>query len=102
MIEEQAKMPDYEQPKLLTTDINEKMDGLKREISYLINKAKYFRPKPKKKPESEKVKTNKTKTEEKEEKETKDDQEKETKNEEAIHCCGVCSTWCLCQQRPNC
>ena len=33
MIDEQAKVPDYEQPKLLTKDINEKMDGKWKSLS---------------------------------------------------------------------
>ena len=79
MLAEQSQVPDYEQPKLLSIDINDKMDALKREINYLISKAKYFKPKPKKKPVSETKETsNKTKTEEGE----KDKEEKDNKNEE--------------------
>ena len=61
MIAEQSKVPDYEQPKLLTTDIADKIESLKREINYLITKAKYFKPKPKK-TVNENDKTNKNKT----------------------------------------
>lgn len=50
MINEQAKVPDNQTPKLLSTDVAEKIDGLKREVSYLVNKIKYFRPKTTKKP----------------------------------------------------
>lgn len=47
MLNEQAKVSDSEQPKLLSTDISDKMDELKREIGYLTSKIKYFRPKKK-------------------------------------------------------
>jgi hypothetical protein len=45
MLTEQSKLGDDEHPKLLTSDLDEKADALKREISYLVNKAKYFKPK---------------------------------------------------------
>ena len=82
MLEEQSKTPDHEQPKLLTTDINEKIDGLKREVNYLITKAKYFKPKPKK-PATDANKANATKTEnDKKEEETKEKEETKTEEQE--------------------
>ncbi|XP_063441737.1 hypoxia up-regulated protein 1-like isoform X3 [Mytilus trossulus] len=58
MIEEQKKTPDSEKPKLLVEDIALKLQALDREVKYLINKAKNFKPKPKPKP----AKSNTTKT----------------------------------------
>lgn len=58
MLNEQAKVSDNEQPKLLSTDISDKIDELKREIGYLSSKIKYFRPK--KKPVENTNKTNST------------------------------------------
>jgi hypothetical protein len=69
MVSEQAKVPDYEQPKLLTADISDKVDALKREINYMITKAKYFKPKPKKPTSADGNKGNQTKTEDKRENE---------------------------------
>jgi hypothetical protein len=43
-------LADNEQPKLLSNDIVDKMDALKREVSYLVTKIKYFRPPTKKTP----------------------------------------------------
>lgn len=63
MIEEQSKTPDNETPKLLSTDITDKIESLKREVGYLVTKIKYFRPPTKKTPlkTDEKTKTaNKT------------------------------------------
>jgi len=54
MLNEQAKVSDNEQPKLLVSDIHNKMEELKREVNYLLNKIKYFRPKTTKKPETTK------------------------------------------------
>ncbi|VDI13919.1 Hypothetical predicted protein [Mytilus galloprovincialis] len=64
MIEEQKKTPDSEKPKLLVEDIALKLQALDREVKYLINKAKNFKPKPKPKPKSNTTKTdgNTTKT----------------------------------------
>jgi hypothetical protein len=53
MLNEQAKLADHEQPKLLSADIHNKMEELKREVNYLLTKIKYFRPKTTKKPEPE-------------------------------------------------
>ena len=47
MHEEQAAAPGHEKPKLLVEDIARKIGELDREVKYLINKAKTFRPKPK-------------------------------------------------------
>jgi hypothetical protein len=48
MLNEQAKVADNEDPKLLSNDILDKMDELKREVNYLVSKIKYFKPKTKK------------------------------------------------------
>lgn len=48
-------MPDYEKPKLLLDDLGAKMQALDREVKYLINKAKTY--KPKSKPKTPKNKT---------------------------------------------
>ena len=61
MTAEQAKTPLTEKPKVLVEDIARKINDVDREVKYLINKAKVFRPKEKKKEK----KTNETKTEEK-------------------------------------
>ncbi len=58
MIAEQAKAADNETPKLLSTDIQEKAENLKREVGYLVTKIKYFRP-PTKKPEPKAPKSEK-------------------------------------------
>lgn len=50
MMNEQAKLPENEDPKLLSNDISDKMEELKREVNYLVSKIKYFRPKTTKKP----------------------------------------------------
>lgn len=63
MVKEQSAIPDYEKPKLVVEDIAFKMQALDREVKYLINKAKTFRPKPKTKPAKNKTETNNTKTE---------------------------------------
>lgn len=84
MLNEQAKVPDYEQPKLLTSDINDKMDELKREVNYLISKAKYFRPKPK--TTTPKPKTEETKPEQEQQQqegdESKNSEETPSQNDE--------------------
>ena len=88
MVQEQAKTPDNESPKLLSTDIADKSENLKREVGYLVTKIKYFRPPTKKTPlktDEEKVKTaNKTNsTNEKETVETDETKTEESKSEEA-------------------
>lgn len=67
MLNEQAKVADHEEPKLLSKDITDKVEALKREVNYLLSKIKYFRPK--KKATDEKVK-NATSTNEKPKKES--------------------------------
>ncbi|XP_052804905.1 hypoxia up-regulated protein 1-like isoform X2 [Mya arenaria] len=54
-VKEQSQIPDYETPKLLLEDIGRRMQALDREVKYLINKAKTYKPKAK--PKSEKNKT---------------------------------------------
>ncbi|XP_021370536.1 hypoxia up-regulated protein 1-like [Mizuhopecten yessoensis] len=46
-VKEQKKMLNTEKPKLLVQDIGMKIQALDREVKYLINKAKNFRPKAK-------------------------------------------------------
>ena len=86
MLNEQAKLADHEQPKLLSTDINNKMEELKREVNYLLTKIKYFRPKTTKKPEPEtpkKSSSNSTEQTPKDKEEsTKSDKEENGKSEE--------------------
>jgi hypothetical protein len=52
MQEDQKKMPMHEKPKLLVEDIARKIGDLDREVKYLMNKLKTFRPKPKPKAEN--------------------------------------------------
>ncbi len=47
MHEEQEKTPLYEKPKLTVEEVARKIGELDREVKYLVNKAKTFRPKPK-------------------------------------------------------
>jgi len=61
MLTEQGKLADYEAPKLLSADIADKIDALRREVNYLISKAKYFKPKPKATPKANTTKTEETK-----------------------------------------
>jgi hypothetical protein len=75
---------------LLSADIADKIDALRREVNYLISKAKYFKPKPKPTPKPTTTKTEETKEdagkEEKAEKEPEEekaqDQESEQKQDE--------------------
>lgn len=67
MEEEQAKLPLSEPPKLTIKLITEKMAALDREVKYLVNKAKFWKPKKVPKKPSNETKEgseNKTKTEE--------------------------------------
>lgn len=68
MEEEQTKLPLSAPPKLTIKLITEKMAALDREVKYLVNKAKFWKPKkvPKKSSNETKEETseNKTKTEE--------------------------------------
>lgn len=43
---EQAKLPSTERPVLLSKDIEAKMMALDREVQYLLNKAKFTKPRP--------------------------------------------------------
>lgn len=43
---EQAKLPATEKPVLLSKDIEAKMMALDREVQYLLNKAKFTKPRP--------------------------------------------------------
>lgn len=45
---EQSKLSPTEKPVLLTKDIDLKIAALDREVQYLLNKAKFAKPKPKK------------------------------------------------------
>ncbi|KAM9299356.1 hypoxia up-regulated protein 1 [Gastrophryne carolinensis] len=49
---EQAKLPETEKPILLSKDIEQKLGALDREVQYLLNKAKFIKPKPKPKPKN--------------------------------------------------
>lgn len=86
LIDEQSKLKDYEEPKLTSVDVSDKIDALKREVSYLVTKIKYFRPPTKKTPlknDEEKAKTAKKETESDDEKKTDTgDDNKETKKAE--------------------
>ncbi|XP_045432145.1 hypoxia up-regulated protein 1 isoform X3 [Pipistrellus kuhlii] len=50
---EQAKLPATEKPVLLSKDIEAKMMALDREVQYLLNKAKFAKPRPKPKDKNE-------------------------------------------------
>lgn len=50
---EQAKLPATEKPVLLSKDIEAKMVALDREVQYLLNKAKFAKPRPKPKDKNE-------------------------------------------------
>lgn len=50
---EQAKLPTTEKPVLLSKDIEAKMMALDREVQYLLNKAKFAKPRPKPKDKNE-------------------------------------------------
>jgi len=83
MINEQAKVSDNQNPKLLSTDIAEKTENLKREVGYLVTKIKYFRPKTTKKPPTVTPKptaANKT-TEEQHQQQAKPPTQEETEEE---------------------
>ena len=60
MLNEQAKVAENETPKLLSADISDRIDALKREVNYLVSKIKYFRPKTTKKPPTVKKPANST------------------------------------------
>lgn len=50
---EQAKLPTTEKPVLLSKDIEAKMMALDREVQYLLNKAKFTKPRPRPKDKNE-------------------------------------------------
>ncbi|MGH0129777.1 UNVERIFIED_CONTAM: hypothetical protein FKN15_059461 [Acipenser sinensis] len=54
---EQEKRPATERPVLLSKDIEAKLGLLDREVKYLLNKAKFTKPKPKAKPKDNSTKT---------------------------------------------
>ncbi|XP_069804031.1 hypoxia up-regulated protein 1 isoform X1 [Dendropsophus ebraccatus] len=54
---EQAKLSATERPVLLSKDIEQKLAALDREIQYLLNKAKFSKPKPRPKPKSNTTKS---------------------------------------------
>ncbi|XP_053308574.1 hypoxia up-regulated protein 1 isoform X2 [Spea bombifrons] len=62
---EQAKLVATEKPVLLSKDIEQKLGALDREVQYLLNKAKFSKPKPKKKSNATKSDKNTTENEEK-------------------------------------
>lgn len=72
MIQEQSALPDYEKPKLVVEDIALKMQALDREVKYLINKAKTFKPKTKPKTAKNKTDSNATEEDSNDKKETSD------------------------------
>lgn len=75
MHEEQEKTPAHEKPKYLVEDIGRKIAELDREVKYLINKAKTYKPKVKvEKTESNETETEKTDDSEKEESEKKEEE----------------------------
>ncbi|ELT93277.1 hypothetical protein CAPTEDRAFT_179511 [Capitella teleta] len=74
---EQAKTPSHEKPRYTVEDVARKINDLDREVKYLINKAKTFKPKVK-----VEKKTNETKTVETKEKAEKDESKTEEKIEE--------------------
>ncbi|KAM8927977.1 hypoxia up-regulated protein 1 isoform 1-T1 [Pelodytes ibericus] len=62
---EQGKLSFTDKPVLLSKDIEQKLSALDREIQYLLNKAKFSKPKPKKKTNTTKSDKNTTESEEK-------------------------------------
>lgn len=62
MVKEQSEIPDYEKPKLLLEDLGGKMQALDREVKYLINKAKTYKPKTKPKASNKTADKNETET----------------------------------------
>ena len=67
MEKDQREAPLSEKPKVTVEDIATKIQALDREVNYLLNKAKMFRPKPKK---EEKNSTKSSNTTEKTDSET--------------------------------
>jgi hypothetical protein len=86
---EQAALQDSDQPKLLTSDINDKGEALRREVNYLITKSKYFKPKtttkaPKEEKDSKKESKSESDSQKAKDTKTKDETntEKEAENKE--------------------
>ncbi|XP_078538328.1 hypoxia up-regulated protein 1 isoform X1 [Lissotriton helveticus] len=61
-VAEQGKLAPSEKPVLLSKDIELKLGMLDREVQYLLNKAKFAKPKPKKDKEKSKAETDKNAT----------------------------------------
>lgn len=61
-VAEQGKLAPSEKPVLLSKDIEMKLGMLDREVQYLLNKAKFAKPKPKKDKEKSKAETDKNAT----------------------------------------
>lgn len=59
---EQSKLPPTEKPLLLSKDIDLKIAALDREVQYLLNKAKFAKPKPRKRENATKTETGKNAT----------------------------------------
>ncbi|XP_063292387.1 hypoxia up-regulated protein 1 isoform X2 [Pelobates fuscus] len=85
---EQAKLRPTEKPVLLSKDIEMKLGALDREVQYLLNKAKFSKPKPKKKSnttKSENSEKNSTEGEEKVIPPTEENKEDKPKDAEPVH-----------------
>uniref|UniRef100_A0A8C5PWA5 Hypoxia up-regulated protein 1 n=1 Tax=Leptobrachium leishanense TaxID=445787 RepID=A0A8C5PWA5_9ANUR len=80
---EQAKLRPTEKPVLLSKDIEMKLGALDREIQYLLNKAKFAKPKSKKKNNTTKSETSNKNATENEEKVIPTEQSKEEENKES-------------------
>lgn len=59
---EQNKLPPTERPVLLSKDIELKIGALDREVQYLLNKAKFAKPRPKKEKNATKTDSGKNST----------------------------------------
>ncbi|CAH2319598.1 hypoxia up-regulated 1 isoform X2 [Pelobates cultripes] len=84
---EQAKLRPTEKPVLLSKDIEMKLGALDREVQYLLNKAKFSKPKPKKKSnttKSENSEKNSTEGEEKVIPPTEENKEDKPKDAEPV------------------
>uniref|UniRef100_A0A8C5R6W7 Hypoxia up-regulated protein 1 n=1 Tax=Leptobrachium leishanense TaxID=445787 RepID=A0A8C5R6W7_9ANUR len=87
ILAEQAKLRPTEKPVLLSKDIEMKLGALDREIQYLLNKAKFAKPKSKKKNNTTKSETsnkNATENEEKVIPPTEPSKEEENKESEPV------------------
>lgn len=81
MTKDQNITPLTEKPKLLVDDIAMKYQALDREVKYLINKAKMYRPKTKPKASKNTTATNETKTDTNSSDSTSDDSKKSDTDE---------------------